>query len=218
MFSISAGAGAPESKQRRIWMIAILIVCSISTVAGFAAMYKFDQTAGAVSDVPVQWPASTVLEGPATHGSLLVFVHPYCSCTVATVHELATLHADRKSPGERPAMTILFYRPANSAWKQGKLWDSARHDLPGARIIWDDGGREARRFGACTSGYALLYGARGNLLFKGGVTGSRGHEGDNFGIDELRTSIDTGRPAHRSSLVFGCDFASLDPLSKGDSQ
>lgn len=213
MSGISARAG-----NRRIWLAGILGLSTICTVLGFAALFTFDETAGVVSSVPARWPASTVLERTAAHGALLVFVHPYCSCTVATLHEIATLSADRKPKNERPSTTIVFYRPANSNWKPGKLWKSAQHDIPGAQTVWDDGGQEALRFGARTSGYALLYDARGSLLFKGGVTGSRGHEGDNFGIDELRAAIDTGRPARRASLVFGCDLASLNPLRNGDRQ
>jgi hypothetical protein len=225
MFGISARAGNPgyqrpagSARKRQIWIAGILGFSTICTVAGFAALFAFEQTAGAVSNVPSRWPASTVLERRTEHGSLLVFVHPYCSCTVATLHEIATLSADRKSKNERHSTTIVFYRPANSGWKPGALWNNAHHDIPDAQTVWDDGGQEAQRFGARTSGYALFYDARGNLLFKGGVTGSRGHEGDNFGIGELRTAIDSGRPARRSSLVFGCDLASLNPLRNGERQ
>jgi hypothetical protein len=225
MFSISAPAGdsgyerpAGSALKRRIWIVCILSFSTICTVVGFAALSRFDETAGAASNVPVRWPASTALERPAAHGSLLLFVHPYCSCTVATLHEMAILSADRKLKGASPSTTILFYRPANSHWQPGKLWKNAQHDIPGAQTVWDDGGREALRFGARTSGYALLYGAAGNLLFKGGVTGSRGHEGDNFGIDELSTAIATGRPAPHASLVFGCDLTSLNLLANGEKQ
>jgi hypothetical protein len=216
MFGISPPGSNPQNdkpvtsaRRRRIWMAGILSLSAISTVIGLAAIVNFDQTAGAVSEVPLQWPASTPLGHPGAHGSLVVFVHPNCSCTVATLHELATLGANRKSQAERPSTTIVFYRPAHSNWQAGKLWNSALQDIPGVKNVWDDGGREASRFGARTSGYAVLYGRRGNLLFKGGVTGSRGHEGDNLGIEELRTAMDTGRPASRTSLVFGCDLTGL---------
>lgn len=205
-----------SARTRRIWIAGILSFSTICTVLGFAALFAFDQTAGAVSKVPTRWPGSTILDRPAEHGSLLVFVHPYCSCTVATLHEIATLSVDRQARGGRPSTTILFYRPKNSNWKPGKLWNNAQNEIPGAQTVWDEGGEEALRFGARTSGYAVFYNAQGNLLFNGGVTGSRGHEGDNFGIDELRTAIDTGRSASHSSLVFGCDLASLSLQKSGD--
>ncbi len=64
----------------------------------------------------------------------------------------------------------------------------------------------------------ILYDAKGDLLFKGGVTGSRGHEGDNLGIEALRASIDTGRPAPRGSLVFGCALSGSDIVQPAATQ
>ena len=207
---------AASSRTHRLCIAGILSLSTICTLAGMATLFTFDQTAGAVSAVPVQWPSASVIGHPGRNGALLVFVHPYCSCTVATIHEIATLSAGRNSQNGRPSTTVLFYRPRNSGWRPGKLWSQVESEIPGARAAWDDDGREARRFGARTSGYTLLYDAQGDLLFKGGVTGSRGHEGGNFGIDQLRASIDTGRPAPRGSLVFGCALADAGTLPAGE--
>jgi hypothetical protein len=76
--------------------------------------------------------------------------------------------------------------------------------LPNTRVLWDNDGEEAKRFGAATSGYMLLYDARGTLLFRGGVTVSRGHEGDNEGFDNLVVALRSGRRARTPSRVFGC--------------
>jgi hypothetical protein len=136
---------------------------------------------------------------------MLVFLHPQCRCSFATLNELGTISASarRKPLGESPTIDILFFRPQDSGWTPGELWAEAQH-LPGAHVAWDDGGREARRFGAKTSGFVVLYGAGGDLLFSGGVTGSRGHEGTNYGIERLRTSLDSGKRATKTSFVFGC--------------
>jgi hypothetical protein len=207
---------ATSPRRRRVWIAGILSLSTICTLAGIALLFTFDQTAGAVSAVPVQWPSSSAIERPGANGALLVFVHPGCSCTVATLHEIATLSAGRNSQSRRLATTVLFYRPRNSKWLPGSLWSKVEGEIPGAHPVWDDDGREARLFGARTSGYALLYGANGDLLFDGGVTGSRGHEGGNLGIDRLRTAVDTGRPAPRGSLVFGCALAGADVPPAGE--
>jgi hypothetical protein len=203
-------------RSRRICIAGILSFSSICTLLGMATLFTFDQTAGEVSAVPVQWPSASVIGHPGRNGSLLVFVHPYCSCTVATLHEIATLSAGRDSQNGIPSTTVLFYRPRNSGWRPGSLWRKVEKEIPGARPAWDDDGREARRFGARTSGYTLLYDAKGALLFKGGVTGSRGHEGGNMSIDQLRASIDTGRPAPRGALVFGCALADAGTPPAGE--
>jgi hypothetical protein len=203
------------ARTRQTWIAGILALSTVSALLGAAALFSFNQTAGAVSTVPSRWPISTHLVQPAHAGVLLVFVHPYCSCSVATIHEIANLSLSRNSRKGALSITVLFYRPKNSQWEPGSLWGKVEREIPGARAVWDDEGREAMRFGARTSGYTLLYGAGGDLLFKGGVTESRGHEGDNFGIGQLQSSLDTGLRASRTSLVFGCALAGADEPSAG---
>jgi hypothetical protein len=72
---------------------------------------------------------------------------------------------------------------------------------------------EALAFGARTSGQAYLYDERGQLLFRGGLTPARGHEGASVGGETVRKAF-TGAPAASgspaSSDVFGC--ALFNPL------
>ena len=63
------------------------------------------------------------------------------------------------------------------------------------RGFQDISGDEARRFGAATSGEALLYSPSGKLLFHGGITPSRGHEGGSVGRDALVRCVLDGTPA-----------------------
>ena len=64
-------------------------------------------------------------------------------------------------------------------------------------MLRDDDGAEARRFGAETSGQTLLYDARGALAFSGGITGARGHAGDNAGRASLRRADSIASQADR---------------------
>ena len=92
---------------------------------------------------------------------------------------------------------------AVAGWERTDLWDSAAA-IPGVHVMTDEGGAQARVFGALVSGQTLLYGATGSLLFSGGITGARGHEGDNPGRTAL-TSILDWRPAGPiRTPVFGC--------------
>jgi hypothetical protein len=76
--------------------------------------------------------------------------------------------------------------------------------IPGIRIKDDPDSREALKFGAVTSGEVLLYDERGQLLFKGGITASRGHIGDNMGQRILMEILQGTRSAARTTPVFGC--------------
>ena len=61
-----------------------------------------------------------------------------------------------------------------------------------------------------TSGHALLFDRDGHLLFSGGITPARGHEGDNFGASAIAARL-AGRPAPAETPVFGCPIAGPDP-------
>jgi hypothetical protein len=72
----------------------------------------------------------------------------------------------------------------------------------------DPGGAIARRLGAHTSGQVLVYGRAGELVFQGGLTAARGHEGANRGRDAIRRLVETGAPTEPETAVFGCPLAS----------
>jgi hypothetical protein len=74
--------------------------------------------------------------------------------------------------------------------------------------VWtDQAAREARRFGAETSGHTLLYDGAGQLVFAGGVTAARGHGGPNEGRASVLAWL-KAYPASARTPVFGC------PMSK----
>ena len=111
---------------------------------------------------------------------------------------------------------MLFLKPEgfSNGWEQTDSWRIAAA-LPGVTAVRDDSGREARRFGAATSGQTLLYDAGGALLFSGGITAARGHAGDNAGRSELVSLLNRGRSdrtrtlnlgqsVHDATSVFGC--------------
>jgi hypothetical protein len=200
-------------------MIALLGFSAFSTLIGMRALIAFDQTAGAAGAVPLRWPAASAIKRSGGRPELLVFAHPFCSCTAATLAELAHFSVRRKPGTAAPNITVLFFRPRNSEWAPDGLWknDFSKNDLwhqaqtlEEGHAAWDDDGQEARRFGARTSGYVLLYSSGGDLLFRGGVTGSRGHQGDNDGLDQLVASFDSRRLAPKTGRVFGCALNDRD--------
>ncbi len=153
------------------------------------------------------WPSGTKLRHSETASTLILAVHPHCPCTRATLGELAII-VTRCRRGL--TTQILCYRPSASAatWSDTELIKSAR-EIPGVTIVDDPGGMEARRFGASTSGETLLYSPKGRLLFKGGITVSRGHSGDNLGRDAIIDFLTTGEARITKTPVFGCSLRGL---------
>jgi hypothetical protein len=85
------------------------------------------------------------------------------------------------------------------------------------RAICDEGGIEARRFHAQTSGQTMLFDSAGHLLFSGGITGARGHAGDNVGQSAVVSLLKGGIATQHRTLVFGCSLR--DPVaSRGETK
>jgi hypothetical protein len=135
---------------------------------------------------------------------LVLFAHPHCPCSRATIGELAKLMTDCRG---KLTATVLMLRPAGvqDGWERTDLWDSAAA-IPGVSVVSDAGGTESRRFGAVTSGQVLLFAPDGRLLFSGGITESRGHRGDNAGRSAVAALVlGTGRAAQPVfAPVYGC--------------
>jgi hypothetical protein len=138
-----------------------------------------------------------------------MMAHPRCDCTRASIAELAEVMARAES---RPRAYVVFVRPhgTDDQWDRTGLRQAAAR-IPDVTMVRDDDGREAELFGAETSGQTFLYGVDGALLFSGGTTGARGHEGDNAGRASLLALLDDETPRQHSSLVFGCSLFALDP-------
>lgn len=132
---------------------------------------------------------------------LVMFAHPKCPCSRASIQELAVLMA--RSNGALHAR-VYFYRPAGTeaGWERTDLWRSAA-SIPGVEVMVDVEGLTALSFHASVSGETQVYRSTGALAFSGGITAARGHQGDNEGrraILEILTTPST--PRH--TRVFGC--------------
>jgi len=192
-----------QGKPRLSFALGLVVVLWLGgTTAAMAALWQYKTTPGLVGVAQSQWPAGTTLVRSAERPVLLMFAHPMCPCTRASIAELRVLMS--RFAGKLDAQ-VLYISPdgADDDWSP----EDFRREvgtLRGVRVVEDRNGQEAHRFGAKTSGHVVLYGADGRLLFAGGITGARGHEGDNAGVDEISALIDGTRTAMSRTPVFGC--------------
>lgn len=170
--------------------------------AGFAMLWRYQNVPGQSAQAPTHWPAASELSHDDDRLTLLLFIHPQCPCTRAAVREL-----ERFLPrhGQRFRLQVLVYAPVDmpDEWIESDLWDQARA-LPGAKVLRDVDGEEARRFGAATSGQVFVYHADGGLAFCGGLTSVRGHEGRSSGLSALESLARGTVDSVSSTPVFGC--------------
>lgn len=176
---------------------------------GLIGMNSYSMTPGR-SEFSAQHKSPTVSPG---HLQLLVFIHPKCPCTAATIHELSGVVSSVKT---RIAITAYLYTPptAPSDWLNTAN-ERALKKMEGVRIVSDINATEAQRFHVNTSGHLMLFDSHGNLRFSGGITAGRGHEGDNPALSAFRDAVQHASddhshkplsPSFSTAPVFGCSL------------
>jgi hypothetical protein len=198
---------ATASTRRGLLVGAAATAWLLCVAGGFARLHGFESAPGAEALPPRRWPQDAPLERAAGRPTLVLFVHPRCPCTAATMEELKKLLAHG---GDRIRTHIVIYTdPAlGDAWARTDTWRTACA-LPGVVVTADPRGALARAFGARTSGQALLYDVGGDLRFSGGITGARGQQGDNAGESALQDVLlgEGSTSAVRCSAVYGCSLS-----------
>ena len=173
---------------------------------GFYALTQYELQPGMAARLPENRLADTEFSRSDHRWSLVAFMHPRCPCSRAAVSELTRLVEHSQLPLD---VRILFYTPAgeSEAWARTDLWHEAAL-IPGAQLLIDVDGREAKRFDAATSGQTFLYAPDGRLAFAGGLTASRGHYGANPASDRLGGLLsDPHSSGQAATPVFGCPLS-----------
>ena len=177
---------------------------------GLYVLLDYEMTPGQGGEAPEVWPAQSRLPRHPVVPTLVMLMHPRCSCSRASLQELSRLLAHFP---EQVSAAVLFYTPdgVEHDWEKTDLWSTA-NSLPGVRAVRDLHGAEAKLFRVYTSGYTVLYDAAGHRLFHGGMTPSRGHSGDNAGSQAIAALLTHHRPDQQHTPVFGCDvFDATEP-------
>jgi hypothetical protein len=173
----------------------------LAVAATVARLDAFKAEPCGQADAPPRWPVGTRVHRDPERTTVLLFLHPRCPCSAATLAECRRLlAADRLV-----AVSVLFRTPdgVEDACVQGANWRAARA-IPGLQCLVDRGGAEARRFGALASGHVVAYAADGALLFQGGITNSRGHVGLSFGTEVILGGTAPATKTPLQAPVFGC--------------
>jgi hypothetical protein len=178
----------------------VFLLWSGSVLLGLLSLWHFAYTPGEPgTKAPLELPAE--LNGLDGKPILLVFAHPQCSCSRATMDDLARIRTEARDLDIR----VFFFTPVETpeGWTDTDLWKEAQR-IPGIRVEPDAGGKRASRFGASTSGQVFFYDAGAHLAFAGGITAFRGHSGDNDGHDSIAALLHGRKPVHSTTPVFGC--------------
>jgi hypothetical protein len=193
-----------ERQKASPWVIMLAALWVACAIGGLYVVWSYENGPGVPATAGESWPAHTALTPAVDRPTLVFLAHPQCSCTTASLGELAEALARAKT---LPRTYVVFLKPSSmpDGWEKTALWTSAQ-ELPGATVIRDEDGREAERFGSVTSGQTLLYDATGRLLFSGGITSARGHAGDNAGRAAIVDLLNQAAASTADTNVYGCSL------------
>jgi hypothetical protein len=176
--------------------------------AGLRTIARYDNAPGHPGEPPAVWPAASRVEKSISRYALIVMAHPKCPCTRATLAELERLLV--RVP-DRVRTSVVFSEPGASEEevRESELWRSAAA-IPGVSVLYDPHGVETAKLGGRVSGHTVLYTSRGDLVFSGGLTSSRGLQGESTGTRAILNSIAEGRNVFVRTPVFGCSLRDPD--------
>ncbi len=178
-----------------VWVIVVLL--------GFLWVDNYSNTGSLPVDLFTEIPALSAFRKDLGKPLLLVFIHPMCSCSRATLTEL-----DRLAASLQDVKTyVVFTQPAgrSPAWVKNDLWDKATK-MKGITPIIDGGGNEASIFKATTSGHTILFNSKGSQVYAGGLTAARGHVGEAVGQSIIKQWVSKRLDNPLFSKVFGCNI------------
>ena len=196
-------ARANEAARRSGWVTWVATAIWIAAFAGgTAAFLRFEFTPGDETRAPLVWPVDSSIPLHPDGMTLVLFAHPHCACTRASLDELQVVLSHQSRPVS--AQVVFVQLPAFTDQEMNdESWEKAGR-IPGVERRIDKEGIEARRFGALVSGFTVLYDSSGKLLFEGGVTGSRGQVGANAGRNSVIGFLRDGKVDTSRTPVFGC--------------
>jgi hypothetical protein len=181
---------------------AILWLSAVVTV--MALLIDFSNSPSSSGAPPTHWPVHSQIPLDPERSTLVMFVHPRCPCTRASLGELELLLA--RCQGQ-VSTHLLFIRPPGTTedWLKTDLWRMGS-SIPGVTLHGHNAAAEAHRFHSETSGHTLLYDRDGRLMFQGGITISRGHSGDNAGRSAIGALLHHELSNQIKTPVFGCSL------------
>ena len=179
-----------------VWLVTILL-------GGFAQI-RYSLASKATGSATDRWPATTQIGKKDDSKQLMIFLHPKCACSIASIAELSKI---QNRCTELIPVKAVFYCPKgeHQSWVSGELWEAAEA-IDGCDCLVDLGAMEFKRFGVETSGHALLFDEQDRRIYSGGVTSSRGHVGDNLGASTLVKLIQGSEVLVDELPVFGCQI------------
>jgi hypothetical protein len=189
----------------RLWIAGALWIALIA--GGFTILNVHAATPGAQFSGELELSDLPRSNRQEPEWTAVLFAHPHCPCTDASLNELADTLDNAMVPVRR---IIVCVEPPNApaGWSDSELFATAKQR--GFQVLLDRNATLATKAGAATSGLTILLDPSGKPHFSGGVTASRGHRGPNSGTAAiLRQLTDPSVTQSATAPVYGCPLTNL---------
>jgi hypothetical protein len=213
----TTGPSASRVPHRTWLWIALGIVWCGCALPGWRALLRHAYEPAASGEVVALWPAGAFAADPSAGFRVVLFAHPCCPCTRATLNKLD--ESLPRIPGGTSIHVIFVTAGLSPADLSGSTLVDMARGLPGVDVRLDDTGDEARRFGAKISGEVLVFDRQGRRVFHGGLTSARGHDGESAAQQQLERTLRGQSYDSYTAPVYGCALpaggrAAAGPQSK----
>ena len=188
----------------RIGNSVLAVLWLLASLAGMLTLRRYSQTPAPMGRAVRSWPISSKLLPESNRPTFVIFLHPHCPCSKASFAVMQELV--EKSAGQVKFYAV-FVRPTNvaSQWEQSDLYKRSVAFNKIATVV-DDGGIEAKAFGALTSGQTYVYGPAGHLNFAGGITSGRGMLEIGPERKLIEQALAVNLMASTKTPVYGCSL------------
>ena len=110
------------TRWKRHAIVVAAVMLWVSAVGfGVQALLRYSNTPGQLAAPPSNWPRGAGIRPEPGRATLIVFAHPQCPCSRATIGELALIMAQRPKDF---AAYVVFYSPRSKGndWTRTELW------------------------------------------------------------------------------------------------
>src|SRR6185436_20637704 len=101
-----------------------------------AALWRYKSTAGAEAATLARWPSASHVVPAPDRPTLVLFAHPKCPCTRASLAELRGV-VSRFGPRIRTVVVFLHPKGAPRSWSQTDTWRDAT-SMEGVLVLEDE--------------------------------------------------------------------------------
>ena len=180
--------------------VCVLAAWGVLIAAGFVVLEVYAAAPGARGRSLPDWPQDCMIPIDGRHPTLLIFLHPLCPCSSASVDELTEIVG---RCGDRVKLHAVLLHTISLEKEGASVVERSLVDVPGMTIWPDEKGALARGFGVLTSVALLPHTIpQAILTFSGGITASRiTIENENFGKIGALAAIPEAIKRSRNSVL-----------------